>query len=43
MVNELPVIEHKGKKYFMDNRLQQIRAVDNPHDFMSFDEWDDDD
>jgi hypothetical protein len=34
----LPIIEYPGNKYFRDDRLKQIRNVDNPHDFFDFDE-----
>ena len=40
MVEQLPIMVYKGKKYYRDDRLQQIRAVDNPHDFLSFEEAD---
>lgn len=34
----LPIIKYHGKKYYRDDRLQQIRNVDNPHDFISFED-----
>jgi len=34
MVRRLPVVEYKGKRYFLDDRLRQIRNVDNPHDYV---------
>jgi len=40
MVRRLPVVEYKGKRYFLDDRLKQIRNVDNPHDFADFEELD---
>jgi len=33
MVTELKRLKMKGKEYFIDERLNQIRNVDNPHDF----------
>ena len=30
----LPVVEIDGKRYFKDDRLQQYRNVENPHDYM---------
>jgi len=33
MGRRLPIAEYKGKRYFLDDRLRQIRNVDNPHDF----------
>jgi hypothetical protein len=38
MIRQLPTIEYKGKKYFRDDRLRQIRNVDNPHDYVEFDD-----
>lgn len=38
MVRQLPIIELNGKHYFRDDRLRQIRNVENPHDFMDFSE-----
>ena len=38
MVTQLPIIIYKGKKYFRDDRLRQIRNVENPHDFIDFSE-----
>lgn len=43
MAQELPKIEviRTGKQYYLDWRLTQIRNVDNPHDYESFNsEWD---
>jgi len=36
--HQLPVIVYKGKKYYRDTKLRQIRNVDNPHDFIDFDD-----
>jgi hypothetical protein len=33
----LPTIIHKGKKYFIDWRLQEFRPVNPPLQFISFD------
>ena len=33
MVTRLPIIEHEGKKWFLDDRLGQIRDVTNPHNY----------
>jgi len=38
MIRQLPTIEYKGKKYFRDDRLRQIRNVDNPHDYIEFED-----
>jgi len=38
MVQRLPVVDYKGKKYFRDDRLRQIRNVENPHDYIDFEE-----
>lgn len=38
MVRQLPIVEMKGKKYFRDDRLQQFRNVENPHDFVDFED-----
>lgn len=40
MARELPKITWKGKVWFLDERLKQIRNVENPSDFLSFEEWD---
>ena len=41
MVRQLPIIDYKGKKYFRDDRLRQIRNVDNPHDYVDFNDMQD--
>jgi hypothetical protein len=33
-------VKIKGKIYFEDRRLRQYRNVDNPHDFLSYDDVD---
>jgi hypothetical protein len=35
----LPVVEIDGKEYFQDDRLQEYRAVDNPHERITFEEY----
>ncbi len=36
MVRMLPIVLYRGKKYFLDERLRQVRNVLNPHDFIDF-------
>ncbi len=36
----LPVVTMNGKSYFVDSRLRQYRNVENPHDFIDFDQPD---
>ena len=33
----LPTVNLDGVDYFVDHRLEQFRAVTNPHDFVDFD------
>ena len=40
MVTQLETVELLGKKWYIDERLKQFRNVDNPHEFLSFDEMD---
>lgn len=35
----LPVISWRGRRYFVDRRLGELRNVDNPHDRLDLDEW----
>lgn len=35
----LPVVAAGGKNWYRDDRLQQYRHVDNPHEFLSHDEF----
>jgi len=42
MVNQLPIVNLNGKKFFRDDRLRQYRNVDNPHDFVDFENISDD-
>ena len=34
VVRELPKVGYKGKSYFYDMNLNQLRNVDDPHDFI---------
>jgi hypothetical protein len=36
VVRALPVVLIEGRSYFRDDRLEEFRAVDNPHDRMVF-------
>lgn len=31
MTNKLEIVKFKGKEYFLDDRLRQMREVNNPH------------
>lgn len=31
VARRLPIVTIKGREYFVDERLQEYRAVDNPH------------
>jgi hypothetical protein len=33
MIKELPKLMYKGKEYYADYRLNQIRDVDNPNNY----------
>lgn len=33
-MSQLPIIKIRGKDYFMDERLGEVRAVDNPHEVL---------
>ncbi len=35
---ELPKIQIAGKTYYADERLRQLRNVENPHDYIDFDD-----
>jgi hypothetical protein len=39
MVKFLPRVKINNKWYFQDNRLREFRAVDNPHDRITFKEY----
>jgi hypothetical protein len=32
-MSKLPIVSIKGKKYYLDQRLKQIRNINNPHDY----------
>ena len=36
--HRLPIVEYKGKRWFFDERLRQIRNVVNPYDYEDLDE-----
>jgi len=36
-MKRLPIIEHKGRRYFVDFRLREFRPVDPPIEFIPFD------
>jgi len=36
MARILPIVVYKGKKFFVDERLRQLRNVLNPHEFIDF-------
>ena len=38
-MGRLPTTKFRGKEWFIDERLREIRDVDNPHERVSFDEW----
>ena len=38
-IHSLPIVTIKGKRYYQDNRLQEFRAVGNPHDRIEFAEF----
>ena len=38
MVRALPTVELDGKVYFIDERLRELRSVDNPHDSRPLDD-----
>ena len=38
MVRALPRVWISGKEYYRDDRLREFRAVDNPHERITFDE-----
>jgi len=37
-VRQLPIVTYKGKKYYRDERLRQLRNVNNPHDYINFED-----
>ena len=32
-MKELHILKHRGKKYYIDKRLNQSRSEDNPHEY----------
>jgi hypothetical protein len=36
-MQKLPVIKHKGKRYFIDFRLREFRSMEPPIEFIPFD------
>ena len=38
MVRELPKVWIGNKQYYRDDRLKEFRAVDNPHERITFEE-----
>ena len=36
-MQRLPVIKHKGKRYFIDFRLREFRSMEPPIEFIPFD------
>jgi hypothetical protein len=38
MVRQLPIVLIEGKKYFLDERLQEYRRIENPHQRIAFHE-----
>lgn len=39
MVRALPIVFYEGKHYFFDERLRQLRATNNPHDFINLNDF----
>lgn len=40
MAKRLAIVRYKGKKYYKDDRLRQIRNINDPFDFLDFNEID---
>ncbi len=38
-VKQLPVMKVDGKEYYVDDRLKELRQVDNPFEAISFEEF----
>lgn len=38
MVRQLPIVLIEGKRYFLDERLQEYRRMENPHQRIAFHE-----
>ena len=39
MVRKLPVVRFRGKRWFFDARLSELRNVKNPHEWIDLDEY----
>jgi len=37
-VRQLPIITRNGKKYYIDERLRQLRNINNPHDYIDLED-----
>lgn len=37
----LPITTIAGRQYYIDRRLKEYRAVNNPHDRITFDDYND--
>ena len=40
MAKKLAIVEYRGKKYYKDDRLRQIRNINDPCDSLEFNEID---
>lgn len=38
-LKKLPVTSWRGRRYFVDRRLGDLRNVANPHDRLDLDDW----
>ncbi len=36
---QLPIVEYEGKRWYFDERLRQIRTVENPHDYQDLNDF----
>lgn len=39
MTSALPIVVIGGRWFFRDDRLEEFRAVDNPHERIAFDDF----
>lgn len=39
MPKMLPIVEEEGEQFFFDERLRQLRNVNNPHDFINLNDF----
>jgi len=39
MIRKLPQVKYEGKLWYFDERLEQIRNVENHNDFMNLDDF----